>query len=416
LLLEEHVTSALSFLLAARQCEIGELERLAGTSELVSTIGRFIHGLQRERGTTNIFLASQGERFAAMRLEQIPQCDALQADVAASFEALAQDAADIAVVRNGARLFNRIAVTLDGLEGLPALRARIANRALSPREASVEYTRLIAGLLAVVFEAADSAGDPEISRSLVAMFHFMQGKEYSGQERAHGAGVFARGRIDAPGQQQWRHLIEQQHHCFDVFKEFADPELAAAERRSQDHGVVVQIERLRRIGHTLGAMPADESLVDAWYECCTSRLDAMRRVEDLIAGHLKALCGRKIGDAREALRDQEATLARLHRESAANDADAPALIGPQLERSVIDLVNDQARRLQAMSDELETARSALNERKLIERAKGVLMVHRHFSEDEAYRSLRQMAMNQKRRVADVAEAVLAMAEVLPPVR
>jgi hypothetical protein len=159
-------------------------------------------------------------------------------------------------------------------------------------------------------------------------------------------------------------------------------------------------------------MPADESLVDAWYECCTARLDAMRHVEDLLAGHLKTLCERKIGQAHEALRDQQATLQRLHRE-AANADGAPALIGPQLERSVLDLVNDQARRLQAMADELETVRSALNERKLIERAKGVLMAHRHVTEEEAYRSLRQMAMNQKRRVADVAEAVLAMAEVLP---
>jgi hypothetical protein len=409
MLLDGSVTSALSFLLAARQCEIGELERLAGTSELVGTLARFIHELQRERGTSNIFLASQGERFAAMRLEQVPHCDALQAEAVAGFEALANrpDA-----VRNGARVFNRIAVVLDGLDGLPQVRERIAGRSLAARDATAAFTRVIAGLLAVVFEAADSAGDPEISRALVAMFHFMQGKEYAGQERAHGAAVFARGRVDAAGRQQWRHLIEQQHHCFDVFDEFADRELAAAGRRSQDHGVVVQVERLRRIGHALGAMATGESLVDAWYECCTARLDAMRGMEDVLAGHLKQLCGRKIVQARDALRDQAAALERLHRESA-SDADAPALIGPQLERSVIDLVNDQARRLQTMGDELEMVRSALNERKLIERAKGVLMAHRHVSEEEAYRSLRQMAMNQKRRIADVAETVLAMADVLP---
>lgn len=402
--------TSLAFLLAARQCEIGELERLAGTSELVGTIGRFVHSLQRERGTSNIFLASRGERFAATRLEPIPHSSALQAEAAASFAALAHEGV---TTRNGARLFNRIAVVLDGLEGLPQLRARIGARSLSARDATTAYTRLIAGLLAVVFEAADSAGDPEISRALVGMFHFMQGKEYSGQERAHGAAVFARGRIDAPDRQQWRHLIEQQHHCFDVFNEFADPQLAAAEQRGHDRGAVVQLERLRRIGHSPSAMPAEESLVDAWYECCTARLDAMRRTEDLLAGHLKALCERKIARAREGLRDQEATLERLHRDSASG-AGAPALIGPQLERSVIDLVNDQARRLQAMSDELETVRSALNERKLIERAKGVLMAHRHLSEQEAYRSLRQIAMNQKRRLPDIAEAVLAMAEVLPP--
>jgi AmiR/NasT family two-component response regulator len=42
------------------------------------------------------------------------------------------------------------------------------------------------------------------------------------------------------------------------------------------------------------------------------------------------------------------------------------------------------------------------------------MAHRSLTEDEAYRSLRQMAMNQKRRLADVAQMVLSMADVLPP--
>ena len=87
--------------------------------------------------------------------------------------------------------------------------------------------------------------------------------------------------------------------------------------------------------------------------------------------------------------------------------------GPQVERSILDLVQDQARRLQAVSDELETVRASLNERRLIERAKGLLMAHRSLREDEAHKTLRQMAMNQNRRIVDVAEALLAMAVVLP---
>ena len=64
-------------------------------------------------------------------------------------------------------------------------------------------------------------------------------------------------------------------------------------------------------------------------------------------------------------------------------------------------------------DELDTVRASLNERKLIERAKGLLMAHRHLSEEEAHKTMRQMAMNQNRRLIEVAEAVLAMADVLP---
>jgi hypothetical protein len=109
--------SALSYFLAARQCEIGELERLAASSSVVAVTGRFTHALQRERGISNIFLASRGERFAAARLDQIPQCELLQAEVLASFETLASDADNM---RN-ARLLNRGAVVLDGL---PRLRRR----------------------------------------------------------------------------------------------------------------------------------------------------------------------------------------------------------------------------------------------------------------------------------------------------
>ena len=75
---------------------------------------------------------------------------------------------------------------------------------------------------------------------------------------------------------------------------------------------------------------------------------------------------------------------------------------------------EQAQRLQQMGDELDMVRASLNERKIVERAKGLLMAHRQLSEHEAHKTLRQMAMNQNRRLVDVAQAVLAMAEILPP--
>jgi len=99
----------------------------------------------------------------------------------------------------------------------------------------------------------------------------------------------------------------------------------------------------------------------------------------------------------------------LSRESS---ADAPAGYGPQLERSILGMVQDQAQRLQAMSDELQTVRAALNERKLVERAKGLLMATRKLSEDDAHKMLRQTAMSQNRRLVDVAETVLSMADYL----
>ncbi|HEY8360929.1 MAG TPA: nitrate- and nitrite sensing domain-containing protein, partial [Ramlibacter sp.] len=197
--------SASSFLLAARACEIAELEQLARTSELVALICQFTHALQRERGISNVFLGTQGESFASQRLQQVVRCEQLEREVRARFELLDTDAGG---VRNGARLFSRVATLLHALDGLPALRGHIGRQAITPHDSTEAFCRCVAGLLAVVFEAADNASDPQVSRALVALFNFMQGKEFAGQERAFGAAVFASGRIDGTGQQHWRHLIE----------------------------------------------------------------------------------------------------------------------------------------------------------------------------------------------------------------
>lgn len=81
-------------------------------------------------------------------------------------------------------------------------------------------------------------------------------------------------------------------------------------------------------------------------------------------------------------------------------------------RAVIDVAVARFQAHQALRAELDEMRSALSERKLVERAKGVLMQSRRMSEDEAYRTLRRLAMDQGKRLADVAESVIAMAKLL----
>lgn len=62
--------------------------------------------------------------------------------------------------------------------------------------------------------------------------------------------------------------------------------------------------------------------------------------------------------------------------------------------------------------ELADAKSALEERKVIERAKGILMKMRGLSEDEAFALLRQTAMNEKKKMSDIAQSVVTAAGLL----
>jgi response regulator NasT len=65
-----------------------------------------------------------------------------------------------------------------------------------------------------------------------------------------------------------------------------------------------------------------------------------------------------------------------------------------------------------MRVELATTKRALEERKVIDRAKGMIMKARRVDEDEAYAILRKAAMDQGKRVADVAQALVSTAGLL----
>jgi response regulator NasT len=65
-----------------------------------------------------------------------------------------------------------------------------------------------------------------------------------------------------------------------------------------------------------------------------------------------------------------------------------------------------------LRNELGAANQKLAERKFVERAKGLLMKARGLSEDEAYHTLRRMAMERNRRLGDVAKSVLEMADLI----
>jgi len=85
----------------------------------------------------------------------------------------------------------------------------------------------------------------------------------------------------------------------------------------------------------------------------------------------------------------------------------PARIKP-----IIDAAIARFQMFQQMRTELEATRRALEDRKIIDRAKGLLMKARGIDEDAAYALLRRAAMDQGKRVAEVAGALVTAAGLL----
>ncbi|MDQ0419645.1 response regulator NasT [Peteryoungia aggregata LMG 23059] len=101
---------------------------------------------------------------------------------------------------------------------------------------------------------------------------------------------------------------------------------------------------------------------------------------------------------------------------AAVDAGVSAYVVDGLKKErikpILDMAVSRFNAFSRLQRELFEARNALEERKVIERAKGILMKMRGLSEEQAFALLRQTAMNEKKKLADIAQSVVTAAGLL----
>lgn len=399
---------ALIWLQASRDSDIASLQRLLETGELMAAVSELVHRLQRERGANNLWICSGGALFSTER-------HARQQEVSAGLHHFYQALPHATAQPGFSRFCNLIAAALQALAGLPLLRQQISLHEQDQAAVMAAFNQVIRTLLNLVFEAADTASDPDISRALIALFSFMQGKELTGQERAIGSAGFAARQFTSEQRSQMVALIAAQEQSFATFREFADS--AACESWQPLSQASRDIERLRRIACT--GSPYDETGALEWFSLLSDRLDQMKTLEDALTATLMQRC-------REAIKQAQHQAASPIVQGDSNfslyvcGADwlpgASMLssdgLAPQLGRSVLSLISEQSQRLQQQADELASMRASLDERRVIDQAKHWLMQQQGFTEEAAWQALRKSAMNQNKRVLEIAQAVLAVAKTL----
>ncbi|MDI1261127.1 nitrate- and nitrite sensing domain-containing protein [Aquabacterium sp.] len=422
--------SVSQLVLRAKQLEIDAVRHLAGRVEFADVIGQLIHALQRERGATSIYLASSGQRFLAERQSALEEALPIEAALRALFAEQLEPAQGAT-----ASMLSLMAWVLLDLDTLADFRVQIDQRTPTAHESVAAFSRLIAGLVELIFHVADAALHPGISRLLVALVHLVQGKEAAGQERAVGAQLFASGASVDAEQQRIIHLIDAQERSLRVFEEFAEP---ALRERWQQHQLTPNVALLERLRRTLcTARPGaalDTGLSDSWFKVSSERITEMWQVQVELVQCLRQVCEAQRHATQQDLQDSEGLLQQLRdnppphthavgrffNNNAAEQPEAAPVLpamsdGPTSARAnspeLVDLLKTQSARLASMELELDTARRTLHERKVIERAKGALMSRLGITEEAAFRALQKASMDHNRKLLDVAEATLTLPDL-----
>ena len=394
----DHPKDALGWFHLAQRQRRSQLQEGLRVGEWASQISHLVHMLQRERGASNIWLCSAGRLF----VREVPFCVA-QSDE--QIHALRQLLNAPQAVVSGA-VAGRLACALWFIEKLPALRLRIAAREINPQEAMAQFSQTIGHLLGIVPEANDTVDEPLLAQAIAALYSFMQGKELVGQERAIGAIGFTQGVFSEPLRQMLVDRIDGQQRCFDTFITLAPQRLAT---RFREQGEAArETEQLRRLACT--RLPPDNDaagLAVRWFSLQTARLDSLREIEEQLIDELQATARARLDEAFCDGAPDASSLARWIGDRETQEMSAP------LDRHLLPLVRQQARQLESLTQQLASLQATLEERKTIDKAKSLLIRYHHLSEEQAWQQLRKLAMDQNKRMVEIARAMLSVAELWP---
>lgn len=268
------------YLAALRQQTASALEWQLSCIELVQRCTDLIDELQRERGLGQLLLSSVGESYASALREQLRLSDEAEQALRSQLLRLASlpattDPGQVELVRLGLALLNS-----PGLADLLPMRRGMLLMRCTREQMFDAYCALIAQLLELVETAGQAMPEPALTQELATLLQLMWGKEYSGQERASGAGLLASGRHDARVWQRIARLIEAQHRCASAFISRARPGARKRLNDSLQYETQAELERLRQqLADSPDQAPLEPAMGELWFRSCSRRMNELREVE-----------------------------------------------------------------------------------------------------------------------------------------
>ena len=277
--------AALWFAAATIIAEVEAQRRMDALSTqigLAAEMTFIIHELQRERGTTSVFVSSGGASFRTELATQRIATDAAHRTLTRSLDAVDRQRLDPGFVA----LLDAVAVALRDLRGH---RATVDALAIDRLPAMRFYTALIQRITDTVASMAGLAQDARVARDLTVYNYLLLTKEHMGQERATGGAGFAAGRFTPEVHDIFRGLITAQAVYGRLFLGAAKREHRALHEAAMASPTARDVQRIRDIvlagglEGTLGDVTAAQ-----WFDTISAKIDLFKAIEDRLAADMLA--------------------------------------------------------------------------------------------------------------------------------
>lgn len=273
------------FLVLEKRQTSTDMEALQELAIIAPTISSVVHELQKERGTSAVFIGSKGAKFS----DELP---AQHIATSAAIDALhkAEETFDASAFSDV--LNTKFQAAKEALLQLDETRGGVKSFSLTVPKMASYYTPTIAKLLSIVEEMAIVSTNAEVTNTITAYTSLLQAKERAGQERAMGGGGFGAGKFAPPVYRRFVELIAEQKVLLNTFNIYASHEDIAALKNTVVGEAVDDVERMRKIAVASVYTGSTEGVLGPyWYGTITKKIDKLKEVEDVVAQGLLLQAG-----------------------------------------------------------------------------------------------------------------------------
>lgn len=250
-----------------------EMNQAQASVTLSISMGNLVHELQKERGMSVGYIASQGQKFSDALSKQYQSVNAKLTSFKALLKKTAEDYPNLASIS----LYH---TTLNNLKNRSKIQNCVGQFSCSPSEVADYYSRIIQALMTDAQKDFTHIKNPQIKDMGYSYYALLQAKDQLGKLRAVLAGIYSKGYISQHQQIQVAQLETEKNTYTDLFTRFADE----TERKTMKQ--IMNSEAAKKfdagIYQTLHTKPEVQSLnqdASDWFNTATQFIDKIKNFE-----------------------------------------------------------------------------------------------------------------------------------------
>jgi len=257
-----------------------QMSNLNELAKIAPTVSALVHELQKERGTSALYISSGGLDFK-QRLNKQRQV------TNKTNESLRSTILTLKLSDYGNGLSTKIKEAQTALTLLKDNRGQVSNLALKVPQMAKYYTTTISKLLTIIEEMVIISPNAKITNAITAYTSLLQAKERSGIERAMGAMGFNSGVFKPNIHKKMIELIAQQDTLIDLFKLNAKPKLVQNLNDTLQGTIINDVDRMRKIAIDYPSTGVVGDVTGPyWFDMISKKINLIKEVEDTVAKDL----------------------------------------------------------------------------------------------------------------------------------